>query len=42
MIGCYDEEHGEYADLGSFAEFLAQPEVDLVRFMEGEVEEKKA
>lgn len=42
MIGCYDEEHGEYADLGSFAEFLAQPEVYLVRFMEGEVEEKKA
>ena len=36
-IGCYDVEHQVYADLCSFPEFLAQPEVYLIRFMEGEL-----
>lgn len=36
MIGCYDEEHREYADLASFAEFMKRPEVYLIKFMEGE------
>ncbi|GAA4852001.1 ankyrin repeat domain-containing protein [Paenibacillus vulneris] len=36
MIGCYDAEHQEYADLCSFPEFLAQPELYLIRFLEGE------
>ncbi|WP_409176406.1 ankyrin repeat domain-containing protein [Brevibacillus fortis] len=37
-IGCYDEEHQEYADLCSFTEFLTQPEVYLIKFMEGELD----
>lgn len=36
-IGCYDQEHQEYADLCSYSDFLAQPEVYLIRFMEGEL-----
>ncbi|MFD0714279.1 ankyrin repeat domain-containing protein [Paenibacillus sp. GCM10027626] len=36
-IGCYDEEHKEYADMCSFSEFLAQPELYLIRFIEGEL-----
>ncbi|WP_281869007.1 ankyrin repeat domain-containing protein [Brevibacillus parabrevis] len=39
MIGCYDEEHQEYADLASFAEFMKRPEVYLMKFMEGELGE---
>ncbi|MDN4067863.1 ankyrin repeat domain-containing protein [Paenibacillus vini] len=34
-IGCYDVEHQTYADLCSFTEFLAQPEMHLIRFLEG-------
>lgn len=34
-IGCYDVEHQNYADLCSFAEFLAQPERHLIHFLEG-------
>lgn len=34
-IGCYDVEHQTYADLCSFAEFLAQPERHLIHFLEG-------
>lgn len=37
LIGCYDVEHQEYADLCSFAEFLTQPEMYLIRFLEGEL-----
>lgn len=37
LIGCYDEEHQEYADLCGFAEFLKQPAVYLINFMEGEL-----
>lgn len=37
LIGCYDVEHQEYADLCSFAEFLAQPEMYLIKFLEGEL-----
>lgn len=37
QIGCYDEEHQEYADLCTFTEFLVQPEVYLIKFMEGEL-----
>lgn len=36
-IGCYDVEHQTYADLCSFTEFLAQPELHLVKFLEGEL-----
>ncbi|UKS27868.1 ankyrin repeat domain-containing protein [Paenibacillus sp. HWE-109] len=36
-IGCYDVEHKEYADFCSFAEFMAQPEMYLIKFMEGEL-----
>ncbi|QQZ62547.1 ankyrin repeat domain-containing protein [Paenibacillus sonchi] len=38
LIGCYDVEHQVYADLSSFTEFLAQPEVYLMKFLEGELE----
>lgn len=34
-IGCYDVEHQTYADLCSFTEFLAQPEMHLIHFLEG-------
>ncbi|UNK18417.1 ankyrin repeat domain-containing protein [Paenibacillus sp. N3/727] len=37
LIGCYDVEHQEYADLCSFTEFLAQPELYLIKFLEGEL-----
>ncbi len=37
LIGCYDVEHKTYADLCSFAEFITQPELHLVRFLEGEL-----
>ncbi|GGD97599.1 ankyrin repeat domain-containing protein [Paenibacillus nasutitermitis] len=37
LIGCYDVEHQVYADLCSFTEFLAQPEIYLIRFLEGEL-----
>lgn len=37
QIGCYDEEHQNYADLCSFTDFLAQPEIYLIKFLEGEV-----
>lgn len=36
-IGCYDVEHQAYADLCSFTEFLAQPELHLMKFLEGEL-----
>ncbi|MGG1659226.1 ankyrin repeat domain-containing protein [Brevibacillus sp. NRS-1366] len=35
LIGCYDVEHQEYADLCSFPEFFAQPELYLIKFLEG-------
>jgi len=37
QIGCYDVEHQAYADLCSFTEFLAQPEMYLIKFLEGEL-----
>ncbi|GKV57728.1 hypothetical protein NCCP2222_36750 [Sporosarcina sp. NCCP-2222] len=37
LIGCYDVEHQVYADLCSFTEFLMQPEVYLIQFLEGEL-----
>lgn len=37
LIGIYDVEHQAYADLCSFTEFLAQPEMYLIKFLEGEV-----
>lgn len=37
LIGCYDVEHQAYADLCSFSEFLAQPEVYLMKFLKGEL-----
>lgn len=37
MIGCYDVEHQAYADLCSFPAFLAQPEIYLIQFLEGEL-----
>ncbi|AZS17900.1 ankyrin repeat domain-containing protein [Paenibacillus lutimineralis] len=37
LIGCYDVEHQTYADLCSFSEFLAQPEMYLIKFLEGEL-----
>lgn len=37
QIGFYDVEHEEYADLCSFAEFLARPEVYIINFLEGEL-----
>lgn len=37
LIGCYDVEHQAYADLCSFSEFLAQPEMYLIKFLEGEL-----
>ncbi|KGR82782.1 ankyrin repeat domain-containing protein [Lysinibacillus odysseyi] len=37
MIGCYDVEHQTYADLCSFPEFLTQPEIYLIQFLEGEL-----
>jgi len=37
LIGCYDAEHQTYADLCSFTEFLAQPELHLMKFLEGEL-----
>lgn len=37
LIGCYDVEHQAYADLCSFSEFLAQPEMYLMKFLEGEL-----
>lgn len=36
-IGYYDVEHKEYADLCPFAEFIAHPEVYLIKIMEGEL-----
>ncbi|MGG4220448.1 ankyrin repeat domain-containing protein [Paenibacillus jamilae] len=35
-LGYYDEEHQEYADVCSFAEFIAQPEDYLEKIIEGE------
>jgi len=35
LVGCYDVEHQTYADLCSFTEFLAQPELHLMKFLEG-------
>lgn len=37
MIGCYDVEHETYADICSFTQFLEQPEVYLIQFLEGEL-----
>lgn len=37
FIGCYDTEHQVYADLCGFEEFLAQPEMYLIKYMEGEL-----
>ncbi|WP_442604125.1 ankyrin repeat domain-containing protein [Paenibacillus sp. KN14-4R] len=37
QIGCYDVEHKEYANFCSFAEFLVQPEMYLIKYMEGEL-----
>ncbi|GIN40067.1 ankyrin repeat domain-containing protein [Heyndrickxia oleronia] len=37
QIGCYDVEHQTYADLCSFTEFRAQPEMYLIKFLEGEL-----
>ncbi|MEK8130103.1 ankyrin repeat domain-containing protein [Paenibacillus filicis] len=37
LIGCYDMEHQVYADLCCFTEFLAQPELHLIKFLEGEL-----
>lgn len=37
LIGCYDVEHQTYADLCSFTEFLAQPELYLIKYLEGEL-----
>ncbi|OPA79112.1 hypothetical protein BVG16_08405 [Paenibacillus selenitireducens] len=37
LVGCYDMEHQAYADLCSFTEFLAQPEMYLIKFLEGEL-----
>ncbi|MCQ6563465.1 ankyrin repeat domain-containing protein [Paenibacillus mendelii] len=37
LIGCYDVEHQVYADLCSFTEFLVQPEMYLIKFLEGEL-----
>ncbi|OME87495.1 hypothetical protein BK120_05900 [Paenibacillus sp. FSL A5-0031] len=37
LVGCYDVEHQEYADLCSFTEFLVQPEMYLIKFLEGEL-----
>lgn len=37
QIGCYDTEHQTYADLCSYTEFIAQPDVYLIRFLEGEL-----
>ncbi|AWB44914.1 hypothetical protein DCC85_12250 [Paenibacillus sp. CAA11] len=37
IIGCYDVEHQTYEDLCSFTEFLVQPEVYLIKFLEGEL-----
>jgi uncharacterized protein len=34
LIGCYDVEHQTYADLCSFADFLTQPEIYLINFLE--------
>lgn len=36
LIGCCDVEHQTYTDLCSFTEFLASPEMHLVKFLEGE------
>ncbi|KJD44621.1 ankyrin repeat domain-containing protein [Paenibacillus terrae] len=36
-LGYYDEEHQEYADVCSFAEFLAQPAIFLEKILEGEL-----
>lgn len=36
-VGCYDLEHEVYADLSSFTEFLARPEMYLIQFLEGEL-----
>ncbi|MBH5319395.1 ankyrin repeat domain-containing protein [Paenibacillus sp. GSMTC-2017] len=37
LVGCYDVEHQEYADLCSFTEFLVEPEMYLIKFLEGEL-----
>ncbi|MFC7677367.1 ankyrin repeat domain-containing protein [Paenibacillus sp. GCM10028914] len=37
LIGCYDVEHQTYSDLCSFTEFLTQPELYLIKFLEGEL-----
>lgn len=36
-VGCYDVEHQTYADLCSFTAFLVQPEMYLIKFLEGEL-----
>lgn len=37
MVGCFDVEHQTYADLCSFTEFLSQPEMYLIKFLDGEI-----
>lgn len=37
QIGCYDTEHQTYADLCSYSDFIAQPEIYLVQFLDGEL-----
>ncbi|MFC3749767.1 ankyrin repeat domain-containing protein [Paenibacillus sp. GCM10012306] len=37
LVGCYDMEHQVYADLCTFTEFLAHPELHLIKFLEGEL-----
>ncbi|MEK4441384.1 MULTISPECIES: ankyrin repeat domain-containing protein [Niallia] len=37
LIGCYDVEHQTYLDLCSFTEFLEQPELYLIKYLEGEL-----
>lgn len=38
-IGCYDIEHQSYADLCSYKEFVAEPHVYLIKFLEGGYED---
>ncbi|WEA39320.1 ankyrin repeat domain-containing protein [Lysinibacillus fusiformis] len=37
QVGCYDLEHEVYADLSSFSDFRARPEMYLMQFLEGEL-----
>lgn len=36
-VGYYDEEHQEYGDVCSFEDFLAQPELYMIKIVEGEL-----